>query len=464
MLSQVGTLPTLPPGRPVDDLRCGQFGWPPDAFPGYYPQEDATCLTLDYVTPATSPVPGTLATGSYAANERYIIKVPAAWNGSLIVAGTPAMRSEYANEQIWGDFALANGYAFASSNKGILYNAIPEPLSSSPNPDRAYPIPFDYGKLESDKVTFRVGALNQPGTIADWNEDYVTLVRATQGFLEEFFGKRPERTYAVGTSNGGAQVRWLIENHASLVDGGVDWEGVYWSRSLNMFDFMPKFLTAMPAYVASGFKDKAAAAAIMAAGYPPDVPGNSGHPSLWFEYYANQPSFYVDLSLFAYAFLLDPKATSSLSAGGCTPNPANPQALPGACDGTGLAVPANRASYVPSRETGAVIERFEHTGNIGKPLISIAGSADMLIIPHYNAKPYLEAVRKHGNQRHYWQYLVEGGTHVDTFADASWGYGLRPQLPFAWAAFNQLVAVVEHGFVPPNAGRQQLVSHPSQLL
>jgi hypothetical protein len=463
LLPQAELVPDLPAGQPVSDLRCGQFAWP-TSFPGYDPKTDATCLALNYVTPATSPVPGTLATGSYANNERYIIKVPDAWNGSLMVAGTPAMRSEYANEEIWGDFALANGYAFASSNKGILYNAIPELLSASPNPNRAYPIPFDYEKFESDKITVRIGVLNQRGTIADWNEDYVTLVRATQGFLETFFGKRPARTYAVGTSNGGAQVRWLLENHASLVDGGVDWEGVYWSRSLNLLMYLPKFLAAMPAYVASGFQDKDAAAAIMAAGYPPDIPGNSGHPSLWFEYYANEPSFYVDLSLFAYALLLDPKATSSLSAGGCTPNPTNPAGLPGTCDGTGLAVPENRASYVPSDEVDAVIERFEHSGNIHKPLISIAGSADILVAPQHNAKPYLEAVWRCGKQKHYWQYLVEGGTHLDTFANADWGYSLRSQLPFAWAAFNQLAAVVERGFVPPNAGHQQLVSHPCQIL
>jgi len=39
-----------------------------------------------------------------------------------------------------------------------------------------------------------------------------------------------------------------------------------------------------------------------------------------------------------------------------------------------------------------------------------------------------------------WQYIVAGGTHVDTFSP--FGYGLQPQLPFAWAAFRQLVAMI----------------------
>ncbi len=59
------------------------------------------------------------------------------------------------------------------------------------------------------------------------------------------------------------------------------------------------------------------------------------------------------------------------------------------------------------------------------------------------------------------QYLVNGGTHLDTFA--AFGYGLQPQLPFAWAAFEQLVAIVEGGFLPPGAGTQRAVSAPAEI-
>ncbi len=462
--------PLVSPGAPVADLRYGKFPLPA-AFPGYDPSGDPAALVLNYVSPATSPVPGTLATGSYAPNERYVIKVPKAWNGKLMVAGTPATRSEFANEAIWGDFALANGYAFASSNKGIAYNAILETIAASPNPNRAYPIPFDYSVpltppllLETDEYTYRLGVLNQSGSIADWNQDYATLVRAAQQFLSFYFGKAPARTYAVGISNGGAQVRSLLENYGSLVDGGVDWEGVYWSQSLNILTYMPKFLAAMQPYVASGFKDTAAAAAIVAAGYPADIAGTTGHPSLWFEYYANQPSFYADLTVFVYALFLDAAASSSLSAPGCSANPANPAGLPGTCNATGLAVPANRASYGPSSSADDVISRFAHTGRIEKPLVSIAGSADVFVTAANNATPYLNAVKAAGKGSQYWQYLVEGGTHVDTFASPAWGYGLQPQLPFAWAAFNQLVAIVERGFTPPGSATQQPVSNPSQII
>lgn len=459
--------PRLPAGTAVSDLRYGKFPLPP-AFPGYDPAGDAAALVLNYVSPAASPVPGTLATGSYASNERYVIKVPTAWNGKLIVAGTPATRSEFANEGIWGDFALAGGYAFASSNKGINYNAILETLQASPNPKKAFPIPFDYVvastlHLEVAEYSYRLGALNQSGTIADWNRDYATLVKAAQQFLATYFGKAPTRTYAVGLSNGGAQVRSLLENYGALVDGGVDWAGVYWSTALNILTYMPKFLAAMQTYVASNFTDTASAAAIVAAGYPADIAGAAGHPSLWYEYYANQPSFYHDLTVFEYGLLLDPAATSSVP-GGCTPNPANPAGLPGTCNATGIALPANRTTYVPSSQANDVIATFSHTGNIQKPLVSITGSADTFVTTANNATPYLNAVKASGKGSQYWQYVVQGGTHVDTFANPAWGYGLQSQLPFAWAAFNQLVAIVENGFAPPSPATQQPVATPSQIV
>lgn len=455
-------VPVLPAGVAVADLRY-TFSPTPATFPGYDPAADAKALILAGTpSPATTPVPGILATGSYAVNQRYVIKVPTAWNGKLVVAGTPAFRSEFANDAIWSDFALARGYAFASSNKGLAYNAIFEPLAASPDLSREFPVPFDFAGLEAKKYGFRFGALAQTTSIAAWNLDLATLTVAAQGFLKTYFGKAPARTYAVGLSNGGAQVRSLLERYGDIVDGGVDWSGVFWSPQSNILTYMPKMLANMPTYVASNFTDSASAAAIVAAGYPADVvQGNAKNPSLWYEYYANQPSFYTDLTTFAYGLLLDPSATSSVTTNGCTPSAVNPSGLPGACDATGLAKPENRASYVPSPDVATNVKTFEHSGAIRKPLVSIAGGADMFVTAGNNAKPYLDRVVASGNGNRYWQYLVVGGTHVDTFAKL--GYGLQPQLPFAWAAFDQLVAIVERNYVPNGAGSQQSVATPDQI-
>jgi hypothetical protein len=85
----------------------------------------------------------------------------------------------------------------------------------------------------------------------------------------------------------------------------------------------------------------------------------------------------------------------------------------------------------------------------------------MFITAPNNAYPYLEAVRSAGQGAKCWQYLVSGGTHVDTFVPN--GYGLRAQLPFAWAAFQQLVSIVERGYGPPGSGSQQSVENPAQI-
>ena len=43
--------------------------------------------------------------------------------------------------------------------------------------------------------------------------------------VETRYGRGPKFTYAVGTSNGGYQVRRAVELFPQLFDGGVDWEG-----------------------------------------------------------------------------------------------------------------------------------------------------------------------------------------------------------------------------------------------
>lgn len=460
--------PSLAPGVFVADLRFGQAPVPTGP-PGYTPAADAAALFVAGTpSPATSAVPGTLANGSYGTNQRYVIKVPQAWNGKLAVIGTPAFRSEYASDFIWGDFLLSLGYAWASSNKAIPYNTVVEAASASTAPNNAFPICYDIGKLETNQLTYKLGVLNSGsgnGTvpISAWNTDFITLTLAAKQFLAKYFGGFPSRTYAVGISNGGAQVRSLLEARPDLVDGGVDWEGVYWSANTNLFSYIPQFLANMPAYVASGFTDPVSFAAIRAAGFAPDItnPGSATRPSLWLDYYSNIASFYMDLTLQQYALLIDPVATSSFGVPDATPNAANPAWLPGTVNGTGLAVPANRGTYSLSSAGRANIASFAHTGAVGKPLITVAGTHDVLVASAPNATAYLNAVKNAGAGGNYWQYLVQGGNHLDPFAP--FYPGMQPILPFAWAAFRQMVAIVETGYKAPGAGTQQTVVNPAQI-
>jgi len=443
----------------VADLRFGFTPLPAKA-PGFDPAGDAKALLAPGIpSPATAPIPGDQWTGILPGGGRYVLRVPANWNGTLVVAGTPATRSEFANDAIWSDFVLARGAAFASSNKRIPYNAIVEPIDGIKQPDFAYPIPFDAGGLETKGMAIRFGMFD-PGRIgiAEWNDDFHALAVTMRTLLGAEY-RAPKRVYAVGLSNGGAQVRTLLERHPADVDGGVDWSGVFWSPTTTLLDYLPVFLNAMPAYVASGFTDRRIAGELEKFGFPPDVVQNDpAHPSLYADYYSNLAPFYADLTVFAYARLIDPR-TRSL-AGTCTPDPHDPTRLPGTCAGSGLARPHARATYELSADARRAIAGFAHSGAIEKPLISIAGTRDPFIVPHYNALAYQRAVTANRRARLHRLFLVDGGTHVDTFV--AFGYGLRAQLPFAWAAYDRLVRTVEASDTT-GTGTVRTVSSPDQL-
>ena len=55
-----------------------------------------------------------------------------------------------------------------------------------------------------------------------------------------------------GISNGGYLVRWQLENHPELYDGGVDWEGTLWrADGPNLLTYLPPLLQNYPAYEAA---------------------------------------------------------------------------------------------------------------------------------------------------------------------------------------------------------------------
>jgi alpha-beta hydrolase superfamily lysophospholipase len=446
---------------PVADLRFG-FAPLPAATPGYYPAGDAQALMLpSLASPATRAVPGVQYTGSYSPGERFVIRVPNAWNGSLVVAGTPASRNEFSNDLVWGEFALARGYAFASSNKGIAVNAMLEIAAEVKDRRAAYPVPFDSGGMLSQGLALRFGMLSPRVPIQDWNTDYHALVLFARDLLAQHHAA-PARVYAVGLSNGGGQVRTLLEQHPDLVDGGVEWAGVYWTSERNLLDELPPFLREMPAYIESGFRDRAIVERLMERGFPPEVvQDDPGHPSLYLEFYSNVPPFYADITLFAYALLIDPETDASYGEPACIADARDPARLPAHCNGTGLAVAANRAAYVPSAAARRAIAAFAHSGDIGKPLVSIAGTHDAFISPANHAVGYAQAVQRAGRAALHELFLVEGGTHVDTFT--AFGYGLQAQAPFAWAAFDRLVQTVEGGGAPRGGGVIRTVSQPHEI-
>ncbi|MDQ2907890.1 MAG: alpha/beta hydrolase [Candidatus Eremiobacteraeota bacterium] len=421
----------------LSDLRFGHAPLPPRG-PGYDPAADAFALIAPGTpSPATTPIPGSQDFDSLRPGQRFVVRVPAAWNGDLVVCGTPAMRSECASDATLGDFLLARGYAFAASNKGIPYNGIIEPADAGVARADAYLIPFDLPGVPKNTGAIRLGALSpQAADVAAWHADLATLIVTVKERLRTVRGRAPRRTYAVGLSLGGGQVRWLLERHPELVDGGVEWAAVLWRPEQNVLTSLPTFLRYMPAYLAGGGNAAAARDAIVAAGFPADRRGSlPEHRSLWDDHYSFAP-YYADLTTFAFAKLLDPEA--------------------GALDTL-----ESRAAYAPSAPARARIDGFAHTGALERPLLAVVGDSDVFITPQHNAAPYLEAVRAAGCGARYEQYIVAGGTHVDAYA--AFGYRLQPQLPFVWRAFERLVAVVEGGLPLRGDGRTQLVRTPAEI-
>jgi hypothetical protein len=416
------------------DLRW-RFAPLPQAAPGFDPAGDASALVVRGMpSPAAQPIPGRQYLASLGAGQRYLVRVPDAWNGKLAVAGTPGFRSEFANDAIWSDYLLARGYAFASSNKGIPTNVVWPGANAETDAD-TYLTPFDVPGLPRGTAAYFGVLTPERIGVETWSADLAATIEAAHGLLNEI-ERAPERTYAVGLSNGGAQVRSLLEARPELVDGGVEWASVYWTGERNLLTLLPRFLALMPAYVASGFRDRALHDEIVAAGFPPDrTQPDAAHPSLWFDHYANVP-FYSDVTLFAFARLLDERAR--------------------------VADLAERAAYVPPNGVRTRVESFAHTGALRKPLVGIAGEADVFITPEHHAIGYRDAVVRAGAAEHYRLFLVDDGTHVDGFVP--FGYGLRPQVPFAWAAFEALERAVEtDAALPGEPGAVTRVREPAQV-
>lgn len=53
-------------------------------------------------------------------DSQFVMRIPDDWNGGLVITGAPGNRTQYANDFIWSDWVLAQGYAFASTDKGNM--------------------------------------------------------------------------------------------------------------------------------------------------------------------------------------------------------------------------------------------------------------------------------------------------------------------------------------------------------
>ncbi|TMH51570.1 MAG: hypothetical protein E6H60_06940, partial [Betaproteobacteria bacterium] len=114
---------------------------------------------------------------------------------------------------------VQQGYAYASQNKGVygfyVTNPATDPLACRYSPTF---LSFLYLHFYDD----------DPGKpFTQWAQYMIDAAKLARIGVETLYGNEPKFTYAVGTSNGGYQVRRAVELAPQLFDGGVDWEGTY---------------------------------------------------------------------------------------------------------------------------------------------------------------------------------------------------------------------------------------------
>ncbi|WP_329239808.1 tannase/feruloyl esterase family alpha/beta hydrolase [Streptomyces canus] len=330
-------------------------------------------------------------------DSQFVIRLPDRWNGGLVVAGTPGNREQYANDRAIADSALSRGYAYAATDKG--------------NTGLAF---YRDGKAPGD-------------AIAEWNARLTQLTRAARITVARRYHRPPARTLVTGMSNGGYLVRWQLENRPELYDGGVDWEGTLWRPDgPTLLDFLPEALRHHPVYAAGGGRAREAQEALHAAGFP------AGSEFLW--PYHHQ--VYWDLTQRIYREELDPGFDGATEAG-----------TPYCAAGT----PACDTDYdyaTRPDEVKRAVARIGLTGRIGKPLITLHGTLDVLLPISQDSDVYARMVRDAGRGGLYRYYRIEGGTHTDALADV-FPDRLRPLAPCYRTAFTALERWLDTGRRPP---------------
>jgi hypothetical protein len=316
-------------------------------------------------------------------DSQFVIRVPDRWNGGLVITGAPGLRTQYAHDVIVSDWVLAQGYAFASTDKGN-------------NGTKFY----EDGRRPGD-------------AIAEWNDRVTQLTRATKAVVKQRYGHEPSRTFMFGISNGGYLTRWQLENQPSLYDGGIDWEGTLFTPQDNLFTYLPTALRSYPAYKATG--DAAAHDAMIRAGFSP------GSEFLWDFHYGK----YWDLTQRIYREELDPTYDGDLQAGVSFCAAGTP-----GCD-------ADYDLATRPRTVRRAIERISLTGRIGKPMLTLHGTLDALLPISTDSDVYDRMVdRAHRGSLHRY-YRIEDGTHLDGQYD-EFPTRLRPMLPCVRTAFTAL--------------------------
>lgn len=325
-------------------------------------------------------------------DSQFVIRLPDRWNGGLVVAGPPGVRKQYASDRIIGDRALAQGFAYASTDKG-----------------NSGPTLYLDGRRPGD-------------AILEWHRRMSELTRATTAVVRQRYGRAPRHTYVAGLSAAGYLVRWQLEHHPELYDGGIDWNGLMFTPKQSLLTSLPPALRAYPRYAAGS---ASARQELLAAGYP------AGSEPTWDFHHRTQWDFFQR----AIREELDPGYDGDQLAG-----------TPYCPEGTGVGCDTDYDLAARPRSVHQTIRRVSLTGRLKRPLITIHGTLDALVPISRSSDVYdeLAPARRHR------YYRVVGGAHSDGLAGPFPGT-IAPMLPCFDTGFDTLTAWVEDGVRPPRS-------------
>ena len=181
--------------------------------------------------------------------------------------------SQYAGDFIFSDWLVAQGYAYAMTDKG------------------------------NNGGTFYRDGAEPDDALAEWHQRVTQLTKATKEVVRQRYGRAARRTYLFGITNGGYLTRWQLENRGGLYNGGVDWEGTLLKpEEPTLISYLPAALRNYPAYKAGS---EAAHDAMIEAGFEP------GSEFTWDFHYAH----YWDVTQRLYREEFDPTWDGALEAG-----------------------------------------------------------------------------------------------------------------------------------------------------
>jgi pimeloyl-ACP methyl ester carboxylesterase len=412
------------------DLTTANPNTTPAEVPGntsFSPRTDAMAVSPDapHRTPLTRVVPGLQITGGMAddANARWVLRLPEVWNGKLVIGVPGGTRSEFMGDFIFSDFVVQRGYAYASTNKGTLnffFTTATDPLGCRLTPP-THPV------LTGLRVHFYLA--EQKDSVVEWFRRTREVTALAKSAVAAYRVRSAEKTYLFGISNGGHVTRRLLEESPEMYDGGVDWEGVYWSPpGPNILIDLPAVLPPYRDYFLSNFTSSVAHQAIVDAGYPPDIRSQPITPTLFGpngSFYETHANNYWDVTTCLYAKELDPSYAG---------------------------LPENY-DYLARRKSAHLspnIGKISTSGDIQRPMLTIHGTMDALLPITRHARPYRDAVVEAGKGGLHRLYEVQNGNHIERFGQSAFNFRQLELLqPHAHKAFDMLVDWVEGGKPPP---------------